>query len=140
MPFSVVPKVLSDVEYRRCCDLRFTKYVGPKEAHGTRPLVLTVQVPARHYFVFGQEVDTSLVDEKDRKACQEIYGRTRSFVAGGIRYLLEAREHDPYRDDAKRILYETVMKTRASAVSCSAGLACSWCIDGKCPHVVSPSN
>lgn len=81
----------------------------------TPPLFTFIsKVPARHYFVFGQEIDTSLVNEKDREACQEIYGRTRSFVAGGIRYLLEAREHDPYGDDAKRILYETVMKTRAS--------------------------
>lgn len=71
-----------------------------------------LKVPARHYFVFGQEIATSTVDEKDREACQAVYDQTRSSVAGGIRYLLSARRHDPYRDGAKRILYETVMRTR----------------------------
>lgn len=113
-----------------------------------------LKVPSRHYFVFGQEVDTSLVDEKDREACQAIYSRTRSCVARGIRYLLEARKHDPYGDDAKRILYETVMNTRASThvellsmqpnvvteFSCGAGLKCSSCIDGYRIRGVSPSS
>lgn len=110
------------------------------------PFEQHLKVPSRHYFVFGQEVDTSLVDEQDREACQAIYSRTRSCVAGGIRYLLEARKHDPYGDDAKRILYETVMNTRASTylellsmLSLSArnlvmrGLKSSSCIDGYDP-------
>lgn len=77
-------------------------------------LSLGKQVPARHYFVFGQEITTSSVNEKDREACQAVYAQARSSVAGGIRYLLSARRHDPYGDGAKRILYETVMRTRVS--------------------------
>lgn len=70
------------------------------------------KAPARHYFVFGQEITTTNVNEKDREACQAVYEQAKSSVAGGIRYLLSARQHDPYGDGAKRILYETVMRTR----------------------------
>lgn len=79
-----------------------------------RLLLPRQQVPARHYFVFGQEIVTSSVNEKDREACQAVYEQTRSSVAGGIRYLLSARRHDPYGDGAKRMLYETVMRVRVS--------------------------
>lgn len=53
------------------------------------------------------------MDEHDRQECHSVYNRTRLSVAAGIRYLLDAREHDPYGDDAKRLLYETIMKTQA---------------------------
>lgn len=54
------------------------------------------------------------MDEKDREACQAVYEQARSSVAGGIHYLLSARQHDPYGDGTKRILYETVMRTGVS--------------------------
>lgn len=72
------------------------------------------QVPARHYFLFGRPIDTSVVDERDREACQVVYDRARLSVEAGIDYLLKARQHDPYGDGAKRLLYETVMRTQAS--------------------------
>lgn len=70
------------------------------------------KVPARHYFVFGPAIDTSLVDEKDRGTCQAAYELTKSCVREGISFLLESRKQDPYRDGAKRWLYESVMKTQ----------------------------
>ncbi|CAN0525967.1 unnamed protein product, partial [Ectocarpus sp. 8 AP-2014] len=66
-----------------------------------------VKVPARHYFVFGPAIDTSLVDKKDRGTCQAAYELTKSCVREGISFLLESRKQDPYRDGAKRWLYES---------------------------------
>ncbi|CAN0273060.1 unnamed protein product, partial [Ectocarpus sp. 8 AP-2014] len=70
------------------------------------PPIARPKVPARHYFVFGPAIDTSLVDEKDRGTCQAVYELTKSCVREGISLLLESRKQDPYRDGAKRWLYE----------------------------------
>lgn len=71
-----------------------------------------LQVPARYYFVFGRPIDTQSVDGGDREACQRVYDQARLSVESGIEYLRAAREQDPYADGAKRLMYETVMRTQ----------------------------
>ena len=41
-----------------------------------------------------------------REACEELYGRVRGEVEGGLEYLLEKRKSDPYMELGPRLLYE----------------------------------
>lgn len=64
--------------------------------------------------MFGRPIDTTAVDKSDREACQKVYDRAKLSVESGIDYLLEAREQDPYGYGAKRLMYETVLRTQVS--------------------------
>ena len=81
------------------------------------PLIAPRLVPAtqtapgfgdRFYFSFGKPVDLKDINPKDRSACAKAYDEIRSAVEQELVWLQEARKQDPYRDFAKRQLYERV--------------------------------
>jgi len=68
----------------------------------------------RIYVSFGQPVDLSDVDPKDRLACQAKYEEIRGAVEAEIDYLLQAREEDPYRSFVRRQVYERLANASPS--------------------------
>ncbi|GMH32734.1 hypothetical protein BSKO_00568 [Bryopsis sp. KO-2023] len=63
-------------------------------------------VPARFYFLMGQPIETSPSFYNDKEKCQKIYEEVKTEVEGGLSYLIENREADPYKDFVPRMLYE----------------------------------
>ena len=64
------------------------------------------KLPARFYFRFGTPIRTSPEDLKDRTRCDDIYARARDDLQGGIDWLLEQRQNDPYKNLGPRLFYE----------------------------------
>ena len=63
--------------------------------------------PARHFFLFGKTVDTTLLDPNNKAECEKIYIGVKNEVEDGIDALLSARKDDPYAlDGVKRSLYQ----------------------------------
>jgi pimeloyl-ACP methyl ester carboxylesterase len=79
---------------------------GGAEELFVAPLVAPRLPPRRLYFWFRRPIETSSEDLADRARCEEIYREARGSVEGGLAALLAAREEDPYRDFARRALYE----------------------------------
>mmetsp|Transcript_41535 Transcript_41535/g.125870 ORF Transcript_41535/g.125870 Transcript_41535/m.125870 type:complete len:287 (+) Transcript_41535:114-974(+) len=77
------------------------------------PLVVPKPVPARHGYLFHAPMRLDGVDHRDRGACREVYRRVKEEIRGGIRDLLRAAERDPYRDSARRLVYERVWRKQA---------------------------
>lgn len=70
------------------------------------PFVVPKLPPARHYFVMGKPMSTSDLDLRDKDACQEFYEGVKKEIERGFEDVLRAREHDPYLDSVKRLVYE----------------------------------
>lgn len=84
-----------------------------REAESLLPPVALPSIPARNYFIFGKPISTSDVDPKDKEACARVYRQTEDDVRSGIDDLLQAREHDPFRDTPRRLIYERLFKKKA---------------------------
>lgn len=69
--------------------------------------------PDRFYFLFGEPFDTRDVNPKDKDAVAEAYAEVRGRVQGSIDFLLTARERDPFRALAPRLLYERLREQQA---------------------------
>lgn len=65
-------------------------------------------VPARHYFVFGKPFNTSTTDHNDRAACATLFGDVKSELRRGLDDILDAREKDPFKDFAQRMVVERI--------------------------------
>jgi hypothetical protein len=70
------------------------------------PFALPTPLPARHYFIFGKPIETHELDPKDRAACSKVYAEIQSELNRGFSDLLRAREKDPFKDTARRIVFE----------------------------------
>jgi 1-acyl-sn-glycerol-3-phosphate acyltransferase len=81
------------------------------------PLIIPKLLPARHYFVFGQPFDTTHVNPRDREACRRLYQEVQTELYRGLEDLLRAREHDPFKDSTKRLVYEQVTGKQAPTFS-----------------------
>ena len=77
------------------------------------PPLVVPSVPARHYFVFGRPFDTSTIDPKDKEACADMYGKVKGELRRGLDDVLVAREHDPFKDFAKRLAVERITGNQA---------------------------
>ncbi|KAL6761607.1 hypothetical protein V8C86DRAFT_1825639 [Haematococcus lacustris] len=73
---------------------------------GFVPPILSLNPPARYYFLFGEPIETSPSQANDKAAVAQLYKQTKSAVQSGIEYLLRQREQDPYADLLKRVAYE----------------------------------
>jgi len=62
----------------------------------------------RFYFSFGQPVDLTEVDPKDKTACGNVYNKLREAVKDETAWLLEARTRDPYRNFLSRQAFERI--------------------------------
>jgi hypothetical protein len=60
----------------------------------------------RYYFLFGRPIEVPPELVEDRAGAQRVYRRVRRGVEDCVTYLLEAREHDPFRSTPKRLLHE----------------------------------
>lgn len=63
-------------------------------------------LPERFYFLFGKPIDLSEVDRHDRSRCEDLYGSARAEVERCIRWLLDWRKRDPYREALPRWAYQ----------------------------------
>ena len=70
------------------------------------PLAVPRLPPKRLYFLFQAPIETAPEDMADRERCDELYRQVKASVQGGLAYLLEKREADPFRSFAPRALYE----------------------------------
>lgn len=70
-------------------------------------------MPQRNYFLFGQPIDTTRLDPHDEEECARVYKMTQNAVRRGIDDLIKARQHDPFRDSIKRLLYERIFQKKA---------------------------
>lgn len=89
-----------------------------------RPIPATQTNPGfgdRFYFSFGKPVDLKDVNPKDRDACAKAYSEIRGAVEQELAWLQEARQQDPYRDFAKRQLYERVASLEGPSRRIPAG-------------------
>mmetsp|Transcript_13993 Transcript_13993/g.35316 ORF Transcript_13993/g.35316 Transcript_13993/m.35316 type:complete len:119 (+) Transcript_13993:1890-2246(+) len=87
---------------------------------GEPPLIFPLtrpNIPKRLYFKFGKPVPLSSSMVKDQAACDQVYKEVRADVEGGISYLLEKRERDPYKDLLSRLLYERNASKQAPTFS-----------------------
>ncbi|CAJ1355897.1 unnamed protein product [Effrenium voratum] len=75
----------------------------------------------RFYFSFGKPVDLKDVDPKDREACASAYEGIRTAVEQEIAWLQDARREDPYRDFARRQVYERLAALEAFQRTIPAG-------------------
>ena len=70
--------------------------------------------PHRHYFLFGEPVDTTSIDAADREACAAAYAQIEAQVVQGIRRLKdEVRAADPYRELVPRTAWEALYDAQA---------------------------
>jgi hypothetical protein len=72
------------------------------------PIVVPKMTPARHYFIFGKPFDTSVVSPDDKESCSNLYGEVMSELRRCLDDLIEAREMDPYKNFAHRLLVEQI--------------------------------
>jgi len=72
------------------------------------PLVVPKLLPSRHYFVFGEAFDTTYIGHKDKEQCAKLYSDVKTELRRGLDDLLVAREKDPFKDTAGRLIYERV--------------------------------
>jgi hypothetical protein len=77
-------------------------------------------IPARHYFLFGQPLDTSQLSPTDAEGATLLYSRVQNAVQGGIDYLLRARELDEYAALGPRLVKEAVSGEQAPTFPLSA--------------------
>lgn len=77
------------------------------------PPIVAPSVPSRFYYLFKQPIFLSPEDAKDRDKCNSVYRTVKSEVESSIAYLMKKREVDPYRDFAKRFVYEELSKEQA---------------------------
>jgi hypothetical protein len=77
-------------------------------------------IPARHYFLFGQPLDTSQLSPTDTEGAAALYASVQSAVQGGIDYLLRARELDPCAALGPRLVKEAVSGEQAPTFPLSA--------------------
>lgn len=72
--------------------------------------IMLPKPPGRFYYLFGKPIKTEgkKLDLKNRKESHEFYLKIKSEVENCIGFLKEKREHDPYRDIASRIFYQSV--------------------------------
>lgn len=70
------------------------------------PIFVPKLAPSRLYFLFHEPVELRKEMAKDKAACEELYQGFRGKVQGGMEWLLERRENDPYKDFVKRMMYE----------------------------------
>jgi len=75
----------------------------------------------RFYMSFGRPVDLQGLDPKDRDACGAAYKELKEAVEAEIRWLLEARQRDPYRDLVRRQIYERAANLGAFPRQIEAG-------------------
>jgi len=75
----------------------------------------------RFYFSFGQPVDLTEVDPKNRTACGNVYNKVRTAVEDEITWLLEARTRDPYRNFVSRQAFERIANLDPSPRKIGAG-------------------
>lgn len=64
------------------------------------------RVPQRIYFLMQKPIKLTTDDYADREKCHEIYCQVKDAVEGGISYLQEKRQEDPYKDLFLRGIYE----------------------------------
>eukprot|EP00798_Chlamydomonas_sp_ICE-L_P020293 gene20293-27050_t len=83
-----------------------------EEENWVMPFV-TFNQPARFYYKFQKPVETDQSMLKDKDAAQAAYMGIKAQVEGGLAYLLEKREEDPYKDLAARLLYEATRGEQA---------------------------
>lgn len=62
--------------------------------------------PQRFYYLFQEPVQTTPEDLKDPARVNALYRQIKGSVEGGIEYLLQKREADPFREPLPRWLYE----------------------------------
>lgn len=73
------------------------------------PIVLPrPEGPRRHYFLFLDPIDTTDLDPKDVRGCNEVYSQLRTAVEDGLEYLQVARESDPNEAAVPRMAVERV--------------------------------
>jgi hypothetical protein len=77
------------------------------------PFLLPKLLPARHYFVFGQAIETKDIDHSDKMQCETLYGQVKGELRKGLDDILKARTKDPYADTAGRLAYEQVTGKKA---------------------------
>lgn len=83
----------------------------------TLPFVVPKPVPARHGYLFHAPISLADLDHGDREACSEVYRKVKAEIRTGISDLLRAGSKDPYRDSARRLVYERVWKKQAPTFS-----------------------
>eukprot|EP00892_Ulva_mutabilis_P002490 jgi/Ulvmu1/12241/UM086_0032.1 len=67
----------------------------------------------RFYFLFGRAIDVPPEVYRDKDRAADVYARVKAGVADCIDYLLEEREHDPFRPLLKRLAYERINGVQA---------------------------
>lgn len=70
------------------------------------PFALPKPLPARHYFIFGKPMSTEQLDHRDVQACETFYENVKAEMQRGFDDVLRARESDPWRDTARRVVFE----------------------------------
>jgi len=75
----------------------------------------------RFYFSFGQPVDLTEINPKDKTACGNVYNTLKKAVEDEITWLLEARTRDPYRNFVSRQAFERIANLDPSPRKIGAG-------------------
>ena len=82
------------------------------------PPLVVPRPPDRHYVLFGEPFDASLIDPRDREECDKAYVDVRSRVEKCIGDAMAWRDRDPYRRSLPRRAYEVISgKDRAPVPS-----------------------
>jgi hypothetical protein len=72
------------------------------------PLAVPSGLPERMFFLFREPIELTPDLAADREGADAVYRTVKAEVEGGISWLLEARQRDPYRKGAPRLAYEAV--------------------------------
>ena len=71
------------------------------------PPLAVPTLPSRYYFAFGAPIAAGERGScDDAEAVRALYAEVKAEVAGGIQWLLQRREEDPFGELVPRLLYE----------------------------------
>jgi hypothetical protein len=91
------------------------RYDQDKEEGFTPPIAVPI-LPARNYFLFGKPISTKDIDPDDKEACAKVYQQTQDGVRRGLDDILRVREHDPFKDPRRRLVYEQLFGKQAPTI------------------------